>query len=263
MHSIFKALLFICFVDGMEVDVEPEPSGGFKRGHDMMSDVDEVVGNRMPGFARGTSRPQGPVGSAVFEWAPQLVKQVLEADAGQFCANLASHATEGILMNTQYSGMGCAEMAMHMLSRAIDDALGLETRLTFWSAADIMKHCRKVLRFKLPTGSRLVMPQHVFGDLLFRLPEFARTRLFQIQLDTNREMQRRLSLGGDDDPRDISKNVGKEMMFTIIDFLQTLSWRGDREAFCFKCGQHCRLHGPSEQVLKHNRPLAPCWYSNR
>ena len=120
-------LLVVAIANGMELDVESDPEFHMRHSGSMIIDDDEARSCHASSSS-GPARPQGPQPSEIFKWAPQLVHQLLDSDVSQqYLTNLVSHATHGILVNTQYSGMGCAEMSMHMISKALTEVMGVSS----------------------------------------------------------------------------------------------------------------------------------------
>lgn len=74
----------------------------------------------------------------------------------------------GVVATSSFSGMGTAEVAVAMLS-----GLVAGHKVTNFSASDSAKVPRLVLK-ELPSGAA---PEHVFGDVLDRLPSGVRTQL--------------------------------------------------------------------------------------
>ena len=75
----------------------------------------------------------------------------------------------GLVLDTDFSGKGCAEVAMQCL-RAGYEKIGMRVpkhALTFWRACDIDLVCQEILcEADSPVGAK-----HVFKDLLSRIPE--------------------------------------------------------------------------------------------
>lgn len=77
---------------------------------------------------------------------------------------------KGLVVTTDYSEMGCAEIAVSMIYHSVQRLKSSEQRtasMEFYRAADINEECREVLLSR----SSAHKCQHVFGDILKRWPD--------------------------------------------------------------------------------------------
>ena len=82
---------------------------------------------------------------------------------------------EGVLLKTQYSGMGCAEMAWEAVRLAVLDRTRIRVPTTrLLESCDLSTPCQKVL---LADGGPGTVADHVYGDIMDRLPAAAKFRL--------------------------------------------------------------------------------------
>ena len=95
--------------------------------------------------------------------------------------NLANSLTrilvEELVVTSTYSGTGAFESGVHKVSKAVTDPLGLtldDIRLTFYAAWEVDEVARNVL-LEHPPHTR---PQHIFGNVLDRIPRSALDDLF-------------------------------------------------------------------------------------
>ena len=76
-------------------------------------------------------------------------------------------------MNTDYSGMGGLEIAMYCIVEGVQQHVGPPLKVRFWRASDILEHAKDVLSC---TEGR-PGPEHVFSDILHRVPRRTRAKL--------------------------------------------------------------------------------------
>ena len=137
-------------MSSMEVDVEQDDVvADFGRRKSLLLDVenlDVAISVKGSSSSSGVGRPQmwlpsGPSKHEVFKWPRQLLHQVLGNSVGGVALHtLSNRAISGVLVNTQYSGMGCPEMALQMIQGALEDVVGLSMPVEIWSASDILPH---------------------------------------------------------------------------------------------------------------------------
>lgn len=93
----------------------------------------------------------------------------------------------GIQLKTQYSGLGCFELACEGVARAVGHHMSpdLGHGIRTWESADLKPMCRSVLLKH--TGP--CAPKHVFGNIHDRLPQMQRHELEAVQWPTKAEVQ--------------------------------------------------------------------------
>lgn len=118
----------------------------------------------------------------IFDWPAKGLESIAAAckcrgrDAMAYLQGLMSCSAE-IVLTTHFSGMGTSEMALAMIEDMLQQH-GISLPMRVHSATDFNQDCRKVLMsYQPPHG-----PEHVFGDILDRLPEQAKDRLIARQL---------------------------------------------------------------------------------
>ena len=170
-----------------------------------------------------------------------------------------------VVLCTDYSGKGCAEMAFDIITQSLINSghLSMEQGESWmtWRASDVDELCRQVL---LSFDSQM-SPCHVFGDILHRMPQDLHASLeclLEEHMDEAMEAhglkplkkkQRRegssVSNHGDVKVECASsagaKDWGEKFMEAAQPLLQqSTSWA--TEQWCYKCGSNCPLRPPVE-----------------
>ncbi len=150
---------------------------------------------RAEGHGHGECR--GPLSlEGLFDWPDFAVSRVLERAASlglgdRFHEELVS-LFGNVVVSTNYSGMGCAEMALPMLASALQRH-GIPSAFHAHSACDNNTTCQALL-LQRPED------QHVFADILDRIPREQRTRLLHLAEQGRALLERRcrddLAAGG-------------------------------------------------------------------
>ena len=216
----------------MELDVEIEDPAAATSGTGRMS-VDMDGDARFSG--KGGWRPVGPHDlDSVLRWAPQFIDMVGSHGLGsRLLGNLCSRFMDGIVMSTMYSGIGGPEIAFHTLMNAFDASRGITGQLTMYSAADISKEARRVLRYK----HSVCGPLHVFGDLLHRVPAVVLEQL----LTTHSQAEEEFKNTGEEDTKAASSRIGQAMMAKMIKIMQSIGPSLPPFGHCYKCNSRCRF----------------------
>jgi site-specific DNA-cytosine methylase len=105
--------------------------------------------------------------------AQRLADIAWSAGLGNF-AGMLTEACGRVVVTTTYSGMGCAEMVCPMISSAWA-SLGAQVSFKLYSATDVDATCRRVLQCHKEDSQ----PEHVFGDVLERIPKALRDSLIR------------------------------------------------------------------------------------
>ena len=108
-------------------------------------------------------------------WPNQIADDMASHHAGLY-ANLRGRLSEPLVVTTHFSGIGCAEVCVSMLQERFHS--GSSPRVRFYSACESDREARALLLHR--GGSE---PEHVFGDILSRIPLDTLQRLRQIQFD--------------------------------------------------------------------------------
>jgi hypothetical protein len=185
--------------------------------------------------------PDGPRDiEGVWDFSTAAIEQLKADPKGEFFMdNLKEAITEGVFVNTDYSGFGCAEMATRMIIDAASKALDCVAPVTFWRASDILPHARKVLK----TDSRS-SPHHVFGNILEHVPRVIRRELVRAHEAASDEFIKRMEI----DPTDkkLLDRIGSKLMAALIVIMEGVEFDLNQRRWCYKCRQMCLVHEPHE-----------------
>jgi hypothetical protein len=174
-----------------------------------------------------------------------------QPNGGNMIAELRSCFALGILVNTDYSGMGCAEMGITLLKDLIEKSFSSQSvdiaQVTFWRGSDILPCSRQVLRNSMGGGRGC--PLHVFGDILLFVPLAIRGYLKEAHADevkrSSMKIARAMHRGSgkhriDQIKRDFSRTVVSKLIGIMEDYTFDLS----ATSHCYRCDTQCRIHGP-------------------
>ncbi|CAE7367365.1 unnamed protein product [Symbiodinium sp. CCMP2592] len=155
----------------MEPDCEfsVDPSSGNKRKAPRMS---------------SHSRPGPSTFDQIADWPGQLRDDLTRGMPESFLGALTSKFDKMIVLTTHYSGMGCAELALLMLEaefRRRPEGHETESNVILYSACEQDATTRQMLLGPGHRDSRLE-PQHVFGDIISRVPVDILGHLKEVEL---------------------------------------------------------------------------------
>ena len=123
----------------------------------------------------------------LFQWPAQFLEQARAHPAGRLMEdNLRLTYRDGVVVSTDYSGYGSAELAV----RHIGAVLQAGTECIFWRACDLMEKRRTMLM------SGDAQPTHVFGDLLQRVGQQTRNALHRHHEEAAVQLRRLIRRGG-------------------------------------------------------------------
>ena len=111
------------------------------------------------------------------QWASRIVDELFPEERNR----LAFWFQTGCLVKSNYSGIGCAELAFANLQKALKRKLGDGVSvppIRLVECADTDKQCRQVLQAQ---GPPCTTPERCFGDILARLPLTVRQQLAAIR----------------------------------------------------------------------------------
>jgi hypothetical protein len=217
-------------------------------GRSMMSDFD--------GASDGGAAelPYGPTDFAsLFEWAPQYVAKMTAHPVGNLMVgNLISSLQQGLQVNTDYSGMGSAEIALHSILEATLPTGG--GNVLCWRACDINHSARKCLAANVGASSS----SHIFGNIMMRVSKVTRTLLQRAYDDAAEHFKRELADAlatapavGSITPEHrrakqaaCAETSGARLMVTLHRIMSGVVFNPDGMNWCYKCRQPCRVHGP-------------------
>ena len=82
---------------------------------------------------------------AVFDWPRQFASQLASRGSANLVLRMLSTLNMGILLCTDYSGIGGVEIALHSIASYFAMAHGIAPLVRFWSASDLIPYCRGIL----------------------------------------------------------------------------------------------------------------------
>ena len=184
----------------------------------------------------------------LFNRAPQFLHQMKGHTVGALIADtMVASLRQGIQINSDYSGIGSAEMALHTIAKS---ALGNTdpTALLFWRACDTQRAARKCLAANAECNS-----QHIFGNIMMRVSLTTRNKMMRAYDDLNTQFKELLGRVLDDGSRDardqraaFAEACGATLFNKLWDILSAITFNINAKAWCQKCKQNCRVHGPIE-----------------
>ena len=90
--------------------------------------------------------PNGPsCVDDIFSWPSQFCSQLADSGATNLIARLLSNLCLGLLVCTDYSGIGGVEIALFAIAAHCASAYDVKPMLRFWSASDLLPYCRDIL----------------------------------------------------------------------------------------------------------------------
>ena len=118
------------------------------------------------------------------QWASRIVDELFPEERNR----LAFWFQTGCLVKSNYSGIGCAELAFANLQKALKRKLGDGVSvppIRLVECADTDKQCRQVLQAQ---GPPCTTPERCFGDILARLPLTVRQQLAAIRWPSKKDL---------------------------------------------------------------------------
>ena len=179
------------------------------------------------------SHRRAPVGlEEVLSWPDYLLGRAQEHGSAMALKRLLCDV--GVLLNTDYSGMGCAEMSMRAILASSD--FSGDAYLLVWRGSDMSETCRKIL-CESKDG-----PEHVFGNLMDRVTD---SRRYALEQEHNRASKQYMRLIG----KGMSKvaaasKVGNTLLREVSCILAGQEVGG--EQWCYKHQKMCPSLEPPE-----------------
>ena len=176
----------------------------------------------------------------VLEWPKRFIQDIAGHVAGDAMLHvLWAVAERGILLCTDFSGIGGPEIALRRILGALWDWNGREQQqLLAWSGSDICPINRQVLMNEEAAGGC----QHVFGDLLSRCSERTVNEMTAHLTHAKAIFKGRVAAGMS--WLNASSAAGSEIWPAMAATLEEEGFGDDDMAWCHKCRKLCRVHGP-------------------
>ena len=197
------------------------------------------ISRRDPSTSMSTSQRCGPLSiEETFKW-PAAWWEALESydttHGTQFAANLLQIVKDGLLVSTDYSGMGGAEETLRMLVRGASEKYNdpsLLQSLTTVRAGDVKPYCRRLLACQCGC---------VFGDILKRTAPATHEEFQSIKAKYTQEVA---ECGGKS--RVAAQTIGPRLLKEAMHvFGKQFKVKDDSvaqmKAFCFKHQGHCHF----------------------
>ena len=199
--------------------------------------------------AQTCAMPGGPESyDEIFDWPDQLFElmEARETSQSWFPQLLLALGTLGGLhVNTDYSGMAGPEMSLETIINAlIQKFVNFRRKVVYYRASDILQCARRVLKIShTREDGHVTGPQHVFGDLMSRVPPSLADKLRR--LHERADSAFRSALADDEDPMTAAKRIGQEMMGRVCKLLESHVFDINAKGWCYKCKKCCPLNQPA------------------
>ena len=183
--------------------------------------------------------PEGPASlQAMFDPVPQWLERLGNYRGGslQLQERLQRVFVEGVVAWSDYSGLGGCEIAMSLIRQAVlgDEAAAADVPSTiFHRGSDVSATARKVL---LAGGCE--SPNHVFGNILARVPRAVRRELTEFMRIKEDEFKQRTSnLEAPATPLKVAAEIGAEFMAHAHQIMRGVQFK--QKVWCFKHRCEC------------------------
>eukprot|EP00971_Amphidinium_carterae_P218388 4334826-Amphidinium_carterae.1 len=168
-------------------------------------------------------------------WAEQYVKKLEHSHPDGF-KRLVSRlcSKSGIRVVSDYSGMGCPELAMSHIVAAVRGQGCGEPQFTLHRASDISAVCQTILLAQTEN-----VPRHVFGDITKRVPVALEQKMRDLQRAALASYDSRIEAG--EDAKDVHQELGPRLFRCLCKTMSQVSFGADRTAYCLRHHQRCRV----------------------
>lgn len=184
---------------------------------------------------------QGPV---LYEesclWARQFVAALLSAFP--WAANaLRECFNAGVLLVTDYSGIGTAEMCLAMIREALIhlQVIGPDADFRVWRVCDSELSCRRVL-----SSYQHHRPEHVLKNILDRLPCESLLKLQEMLSDYRSRFTRAKEEDVHADIGELSRRHGRGFMRAALEYMMGVQVK--KKTFCTRHKAECDVFPPPE-----------------
>ena len=185
------------------------------------------------------------------QWASRIVDELIPEERNR----LARWFQTGCLVKSNYSGIGCAEMAFANLQKALNMKLGDEVwvpPIRLVECADTDKQCRQVLQARGPPGTT---PERCFGDITARLPMTIRQELAAISWPSKEDLLQ--------NSRSKMDKLVKRKINKVLDLFEkdgVVAFNIDSTCYDYVSGKNVRVEAVDQAFVNGERNLndAPC-----
>ena len=201
---------------------------------------DEIDASSGPDLSAHWLKQNAPSGPATYaevaDIVPKMYRQLASGKANTLGQIFKAKVQQGILMTSNYSGMGCPELAASLLTSA-DDDLKHARGFTEYSVCDINPDCtHMMLNKKQP-------PKHVFVDIKNMLPPSLRDSLMSfvdVNLATADAMDHGIDPGLQGSARQQNKErIGNCMLKEIMEKIEASAY--NKTSYCCRHSRECPL----------------------
>ena len=165
-----------------------------------------------------------------------------------FMETLMENYENGLVISTDFSGMGAPEMAMCSLTQALA-GWGVDMPMVqFWRAVDKMDLARQVLTTHAGQGC----PQHVFGDLLSQVSPNVAALMSEAQAEAESALNQ-MKHDSDESVAESERvqSIGNALVDRLSEILSTADFK--THSYCHRCRKQCPLE-PEECRSRHEPP---------
>ena len=188
----------------------------------------------------------------IMAWGRKLLCSALAMLAGAGVgtkAVLQKLSSTDVVITTSYSGIGVAETSLPFLQDALA-AHGCDLKYTLYGATDIDPLCRRML---LEHHERS-QSQHVFGDLLERVPQYAVDVLRKMQQNYRAKLDSHVAASAKcpaQEKRAAISKYGRAFVTAGLAYLEKFPLTRTSTCFCHKHSQQCLLWPSAEADCLH------------
>lgn len=185
------------------------------------------------------ARMPGPSNLAeLFRWSTFCLSQLAHCLPSCF-AELQQKRINGVSLYTDWSGMGCPEMAIRMISEALELMGERPLDYSCARASDLSPLCiRALLSHSVGAG-----PAHVFGDIMLRIPKAIHEELQRLTAQAQQKLIR--ASGGKQSKinTEARDSIGQELVFSLCHVLEQVDWKPQPAQHCYRHECECPIWG--------------------
>lgn len=195
-----------------------------------------------PPSKRARLMPAGPRNAQeLHEWATFLIDRFkLNGCYDRFVNN----CVQGCKIDTKYSGMGCPEQSLAMITQALL-AENSSANFISWSAWERDPLPRRVL---LSHAAGPCKPRHVFGDVCDYIPSSVLTELRDLSASYRKQAGEKIgAIKATSSPASLAKRdidrasdgLARDFVRAVVRLLERVPWQDDQKAWCYRCEKPC------------------------
>lgn len=178
----------------------------------------------------------------VFDMGPRLFERMERQP--EMLQELKDTFAQGLLVNTDYTGMACVEMAITMVIDAFRAKYGTQASVRIHRGTEILPQCRAILCSKL-AGDR-GCPQHVFGNLIDFVSKATKRKLTSAHSAAGNALKQAISGRTAAARKKVVEAHGRKFMERLVAIMRTVTFDMGMVAKCHKCNGDCRVFAPED-----------------